>query len=210
MCFSAQASFTAAAICGTIGVASVLRCARKHLMLALVPLLFGLHQAIEGVVWLHAGQDVGQLAGLLFVGIAFCFWPTYIPLSTLPLAPMGVRRNAILAILLAGIFVSLYAAFILTYPLIIDFSSHKVHYITTKVGANWVGYLYVLAVTAPLVLMRNRYLKLFGLLVFIFLAISLLFFVPAQFSVWCFFSAASSVLVFLAVKKLDSPIDATV
>ena len=210
MCFSAQASFTAAAICGTIGIACVIRCERKHLMLVLVPLLFGLHQAIEGVVWLYAGQEFGKLAGLLFVGIAFCFWPTYIPLSTLPLAPRGMRRNAILAILLAGIFVSLYAATILTYPLVIDFSSHKIHYITTKVGAKWVGYLYVLAVTVPLLLMRSLYLKLFGLTVFIFLLISLLFFFPAQFSVWCFFSAVSSILVFLAVKQLDSQIDPTV
>lgn len=210
MCFSAQASFTAAAICGTIGIASVLRCERKHWMLALVPLWFGLHQAIEGVVWLYKGQGIGHLAGLWFIGIAFCFWPTYIPLATLKLAPRGMRRNAIWAILLAGLFVSLYAANILSYPVLIDLSSHKIHYITSQTGAAWVGNLYVLAVTAPLVLMRNRYLKLFGLLVFIFLVISLLFFVPAQFSVWCFFSAASSVLVFLAVKKLDSPIDATV
>jgi hypothetical protein len=49
MCFSATASFSAAAVCGAIGVLTVRRASRPDLMLALIPVIFALHQASRGL-----------------------------------------------------------------------------------------------------------------------------------------------------------------
>ena len=61
MCFSATASFSAAAVCGAIGVLTVRRASRPDLMLALIPVIFALHQAFEGVVWLTRRTRTGGL-----------------------------------------------------------------------------------------------------------------------------------------------------
>lgn len=58
MCFSAGASFGASAILVVIGVASLRKVqTRAHLPFAAIPLLFGIKQAFEGVLWLMLGDD---------------------------------------------------------------------------------------------------------------------------------------------------------
>ena len=53
MCFSATASFTAGIVLTVIGVATVKKTQRKtEIPFAMVPLLFGLQQFIEGLLWL--------------------------------------------------------------------------------------------------------------------------------------------------------------
>ena len=53
MCFSAPASFVAAAVTGAVGVAAMMRVHRREeLPLAAMPLFFAVQQAIEGFLWL--------------------------------------------------------------------------------------------------------------------------------------------------------------
>ncbi len=57
MCFSPEADFTAAAVVGVVGVAT-LRLVRepRDLLIAALPLLFALHQFVEGFVWLRGSR----------------------------------------------------------------------------------------------------------------------------------------------------------
>ena len=60
MCFSAEVSFTAAAILLPAGAAAVLRAYqtdRRYVPIAALPLLFGVQQALEGAVWTSAGNQ---------------------------------------------------------------------------------------------------------------------------------------------------------
>jgi hypothetical protein len=58
MCFSASASFIAGTSLSVIGVAAIRRTrARTELPFAMIPLLFGIQQLIEGVIWLTFCQD---------------------------------------------------------------------------------------------------------------------------------------------------------
>jgi len=53
MCFSASASFIAGASLFAVGVATLKRArARAELPFAMIPLLFGIQQLTEGVIWL--------------------------------------------------------------------------------------------------------------------------------------------------------------
>jgi len=83
MCFSAQASFTAAAFIGTIGVVTIARAKKPMRALAITPLFFALQQALEGIVWLT--MDVGDSTSLLhkasmytFLVFATMIWPVHI------------------------------------------------------------------------------------------------------------------------------------
>jgi hypothetical protein len=53
MCFSPDADFTASAVVGGVGVATLRRVrGRRELIIGALPLLFALHQFTEGFVWL--------------------------------------------------------------------------------------------------------------------------------------------------------------
>ena len=60
MCFSATASFTAAAIVGSIGAVTLWKAARLRdralLPIAAFPVLFALQQTVEGLLWLELAR----------------------------------------------------------------------------------------------------------------------------------------------------------
>ena len=67
MCFSAEASFTAAAVllpAGAVAMRRAYQRDRKYLPLATLPVLFGLQQLFEGFVWTagHRGNQSAQSA----------------------------------------------------------------------------------------------------------------------------------------------------
>lgn len=201
MCFSSEASFTAGAICSAVGIASIIKSDKKNLMMAALPLLFGIHQFIEGFVWMYRGEDIGCNSGLLFAYIAFCFWPVYIPLAAIVAETKGIRRNVILGLLPFGIYLSGYAVNVLQAPLTIDFASHHIQYLPTASSPKILEDIYAIVVLVPLWLMRSIYIKLFGVLVLVFFLLSSIYFNPARFSVWCFFASISSILIYKAVSS---------
>ena len=53
MCFSPQADFTAGAVVAGVGVQTLRRVrVRRELIVGALPLLLGIHQLVEGFVWL--------------------------------------------------------------------------------------------------------------------------------------------------------------
>ncbi|MEY4354791.1 MAG: hypothetical protein RLZZ609_3032 [Cyanobacteriota bacterium] len=95
MCFSATASFVAGALLLPTGAATLAiawkKGQRQKLPLAAAPLLFGLQQTLEGMVWLGiqtqpplatTGQPVGPVvAALAYLFFAYVFWPVWMPLA---------------------------------------------------------------------------------------------------------------------------------
>ena len=62
MCFSASASFVAGVTLSAAGVATLKQAKRKtEIPFALMPLLFGIQQITEGVIWLTLRQDAPPL-----------------------------------------------------------------------------------------------------------------------------------------------------
>src|SRR5262245_59670977 len=109
MCFSAEASFTAAALLSVIGFAAVSETKRrKEIFLALLPLVFALQQFSEGVLWVALEHGFypslwSQIAGGVFLFVAFVTWPVWLPLSLYLIEKEGWRKRVILATLMAGI-----------------------------------------------------------------------------------------------------------
>src|SRR5437763_578905 len=68
MCFSATASFSAAAVIGSVGIVTLRSAAakpdRRILALAAFPALFALQQVVEGLLWLDlVSPEPGALRG---------------------------------------------------------------------------------------------------------------------------------------------------
>jgi|SRR5208337_3354923 len=199
MCFSATASFSAAAVCGGIGAAA-LRCAsRRDLMLAFIPAIFGLHQGLEGAEWLTGGEGWGRCAGYSFASIAFCLWPAYIPLEAWLSETSFRRRTWMLPFLVLGVVVAIATASVLHSGLKIDFAAHHIRYLPGRRYPLIFDYLYAIAVVGPLILSRNVYLRIFGGPILAFFAVSTLVFNPARYSVWCFFAGASSIVLYFFI-----------
>ncbi|HMK90088.1 MAG TPA: DUF6629 family protein [Methylocystis sp.] len=205
MCFSAAASFSAGAFCVVIGSKSLLRAQRSDLALAAIPIIFGVHQSLEGLVWLSRGEGLGQLAGYVFAFIAFCLWPVYVPVASWLSETESWRRRLVELVGGLGFGISLFAAQVLWWGLVIDPSGAQVRYLPTTSYREIYDYYYALCTIGPLLLHRSPPIKVFGGLVLLFFCVTLLYLDQARYSVWCFFAALCSgaTAIHVAAKAAD-------
>src|SRR5271170_6744989 len=107
MCFSATANFVGSTVLAGIGVVTLTKVKhRRELLFASLPVLFAVHQFIEGFVWL--GLDgilspaVTHAMGAAFMLYAQGLLPFLIPLSVLLFEPTLKRRKRMRPFLLVG------------------------------------------------------------------------------------------------------------
>ncbi len=100
MCFSAEASFGAAAALAGIGGLSVCRApSRAHVPFAAIPLVFAAQQVCEGLVWLAVRDAPFHRSetsiARVFLFFALMLWPAYIPGALAPIEASRERRWAL-------------------------------------------------------------------------------------------------------------------
>ncbi|KNY11877.1 hypothetical protein AKG11_32665 [Shinella sp. SUS2] len=205
MCLSAEVSLGAAAVLipgGAVAGASAWRADRRYLMIATLPLLFGLQQLVEGLIWIegHAGNThrVGQYS-LLYMFFTWIAWPIWVPLSAYFLEGGG-RRNLILLFVIAGAMLGglqFIPYFVHDGWLATTFLRWAVRYqdinLLDGLVSRTVTYaIYVAVVIVPFLLVRGWEIKIFGLLVAGVLVITYAFFSYAYISVFCFGGAVIS------------------
>ena len=217
MCFSATASFVAAAALIPSGLYATVKARAanaRHVPFAVFPLAFGVQQAIEGVIWLQiAGHTVldQQAAALGFTFFSHFFWLFWVPLSVWVLERGKARRRVNLSATLVGALfgASLYIPLLLNDGwLEVVLIQGSIDYRATLVydGAIprlGVRAIYAILVVAPLIFCSERYIQLFGVLVSMTVAGAVLFYGYAFISVWCFFAAALSVYLVVVVPHLS-------
>jgi hypothetical protein len=199
MCFSAEVSFTAAAVLGVVGAATLTKVRDiRELPLAAVPLLFAAQQAIEGFLWLTVpdGRDHSLWPANLFATIALIIWPLLIPAAIALVERDAFRRLAMLVLLPAGIGVSVnYAAIMLVHPYRAWPVGHSLTYVNNHPISPVMLGLYVVCACIPPLLSSSRALQLFGMIVIAGLAITFIAFYESFISVWCFFAAPASIAI---------------
>ena len=211
MCFSATASFTA----GTILVASgayIYKKAKnkKTKPFASIPFLFGLQQLIEGVVWLslnNAWPIVNVFSTYGFVFFSNLLWPIYIPFAVAKIETNSWRKKAIIACGAVGVVVSFYSlASIIVHPIQSQVNCNSIHYLFTTLlplptAINTL--FYFVATCLSCLLSQHKLIKIFGITVVTSLILTYLFFTVTLVSVWCFFSAILSLVIYFIVKQLN-------
>lgn len=206
MCFSATASFvagTALSVTGAITLSETKSI--KERAFASIPLLFGVQQIIEGGVWLslqYGWSFLNHVATYGFMLFAYVFWPTFMPFAVMSLEVDTYRRKILSAFLVLGLTVSLYLLyFIVSYPVASEIVNKSIHYPAPKEYGIFVVAMYLFATCASCFFSSHRVVNLFGVLLILSLSVAYYFFTSSFISVWCFFAAALSLVVYKQFKK---------
>ncbi len=203
MCFSAEASFCASALIGTIGVISVRKSTTfPQKMFAIIPLFFAIQQILEGFLWLVlANPDYLAWKQPLITGFlifVWLIWPVYVPFSMALLEKKAVRRKILLSFLVLGFVLSLICLYILMF-FRIDASAANLHIkyiIFEEPPYAWVyGILYLIPTVVSMFLSSLKKMWILGLVNLSSYVFSVLFYSGNVLSVWCFFGALASVFV---------------
>lgn len=211
MCFSATASFVASAAIGSGGILTLTKVKkRSQLMFGLIPVIFAVHQFIEGIVWITApGTESGManyIATTMYIFIAYTFWPIYLPLSLFLLETNAIRKKILAAVSCVGIIFSLYIAINLIkngYSSAISCCDH-LRYLVQVPYETIVRWIYgALLWIALLFGCSSKIFTMYGfLMIFSYLA-SYFWFKETFESVWCFFAAILSISIYIFFRYQD-------
>lgn len=214
MCFSATASFIAGGGLSAAG-AETLRHAktRERAPLAAMPLLFGIQQALEGVVWVTFNNPlVHTVATHLFVFFSHVLWPIYFPFAILLIEKEKWRILVLKVLLLIGLATGITLLF---YSLII--STPTAHILGKSIVYDTflptfplgLGF-YVLTICLTCLISSHKFIRVFGLALFGGFVIAYWSYQSSFYSVWCFFAAIFSFIIYVHLRTdiVDRVVDA--
>lgn len=200
MCFSAGASFAASAVLGATGVVCLKKVKRpSERFFAAIPLLFAIQQFIEGLQWLVAKPSSCSLfLGYSFLFFAFLVWPIYFPATIYAIETSPIHKKILKWFIIVGVLSSLYLLVGLIFlPLTVVVAFKSIIY---NVGISYpylTLFMYVFIVFGSAAVSSHKVVKLFGLFLILSAIISAYFFGMAFTSVWCFFAAVLSPLIYI-------------
>lgn len=198
MCFSATASFIASSVLIPTGAYAYRRSNDTTRWIAVIPFLFGVQQAIEGVQWLvlqKSGPDTQLMYAYLF--FAFGLWSWYLPLAVYKNTQSIVRKRILSSLIGLGIVSVLLITYLaITRGISINVHDYCINYNMYLDGLTTilVGGLYIFSAVMGFLFAEQHNLRIIGYLSLPLLAVALYFYFIPFVSVWCFFAACTSFL----------------
>jgi hypothetical protein len=212
MCWSPTADLAAGSIVSVIGVATMAQTRRpRDLPLACLPLLLGVHQLIEAVVWRGADGTVSpataHVAVLAWTAIAFPLLPAYVPLAVLSAAwPQRAPRRRVLPLCAVGLATSGVLAYAMaTGPVHAVAAGHVLSYNLPIPADNLAIAGYLLATLGTPLISGDRALRLFGLTAALGAAVCATVWQLAFASTWCAFAALTSLTLLRWTRRGNTP-----
>ena len=200
MCFSATASFVAGTALSAVGVATIKKAKRKaELPFAAIPLLFGIQQLIEGVVWLSfSNSALNVVSTYAYSMFSHVFWPIFVPIAILLLEKDPVRKKILRVFTGVGLAVGIFLLyFIFQDGIISQVVNKSVLYNSPHLYLPLVLTLYVLATCVSFLISSDKIINIIGIVMLASFTIAGLFFSTTFISVWCFFAAILSFIIFI-------------
>jgi hypothetical protein len=216
MCFSATASFSAAVVLIPVGVYCIKKAVglkSPYWTFAILPLMFGIQQIFEGLVWLEfdpGGGGATRLPALGFLFFSHVFWLFWIPFACYIVENSAIKKK----VFIITVFIGAAHGLIMYIPLwfnkdwlIVELLRQSIEYKASLFYDEYVPRIvvrvfYGLIVITPLVFSSDRYIKIFGIIIAISVAIATVFFGYAFISVWCYFAAILSLyILFMILQK---------
>ncbi|HTU28859.1 MAG TPA: DUF6629 family protein [Solirubrobacteraceae bacterium] len=201
MCFSPQADFTAGSVITLVGIETLRRVDhRRELIVGALPLLFGLHQLVEGFVWLglrgEVSQGVGDTAKQTYIVFAHAVLPALVPLGFTLLEPDRRRARWMWPLVAAGVLLGAYLLWQVTaYPVGAQQLARCIDYTTHTPNDILIGALYVTVTCGPALMSTRRHLRWFGAVSLAGAIAAALVRVDELTSLWCVYVALVSVLI---------------
>lgn len=211
MCFSAEASFVGGVTLVVIGAATIRKVkSPSQIMFASIPLLFGLQQLAEGFLWISLPNPeaklMQQVSIKFFLFFSNVLWPIWVPLSIYNIEKNKKVKKIVALLTGIGIIVAVfYTATLLLQKVNPQIIEHHIKYGFKPLTPLHMGILvlYVLATIPPFFLSSYTYVRYFGAIMLVGLLVSLIFYLQCLTSVWCFFGAIISIVIYFILKKID-------
>lgn len=212
MCFSASASFGAGVVLTVIGVASIRKTQRSsQLLFASIPLIFGMQQLAEGILWLTIPNsdfaNTQKIFTYIFLFFAQVIWPLWVPIAFLLLEKNTTRKNIQKVLVGAGIIASISLAYcLMTFHVEAKIVGHHISYLQDYPSSlrNYGILLYALATIVPPFFSHIKRMWLFGIAIVISYVVSLLFYEHYVLSVWCFLASIISLLIYAVMVQISN------
>ncbi|OGS27478.1 MAG: hypothetical protein A2297_02785 [Elusimicrobia bacterium RIFOXYB2_FULL_48_7] len=204
MCFSAGASFTAGVLLTFVGTETLRKIRRPaQIAFAGIPVFFAFQQFMEGILWLTIGNPAHHaletVSTHVFLIMAQSVWPILIPLSVLLIEKNKTRKRILYGLLAAGIGVGLYYF----YRLLLNGIHAKIvgmHIVYEDTAFSYLGAVtisvYLAATIAPLFVSSTKRVYILGIIMGLSFIASAIFYLKCLTSVWCFFAAVISFVIF--------------
>ena len=200
MCFSATASFVAGTALSVVGVATIKKAKRKaELPFATIPLLFGIQQLIEGVVWLSfSNSALNVVSTYAYSMFSHVFLPIFVRIAILLLEKDPVRKKILRVFTGVGLAVGIFLLyFIFQDGIISQVVNKSVLYNSPHLYLPLVLTLYVLATCVSFLISSDKIINIIGIVMLVSFTIAGLFFSTTFISVWFFFAAILSFIIFI-------------
>lgn len=209
MCFSATANFVGAGVVGVVGVATLTKVRHpRELPLAALPLLFSVHQLIEGVVWLglegHVPSAIGDAAAYTYVLYAQGVLPVLVPIAILLIEPSRRRRAIIAPFMVIGLAAGVYLFWIdVAHPVSYYIVNHSIAYENSGSLVGLFAALYLIATCGAPLASGYPWIIGFGVANVIGLSLTLWLLKSNFTSIWCAYAAVISfmLLVFFVRRR---------
>lgn len=206
MCFSAEASFAAGTLLTVSGIA-----AQRHTrtnadrFLAAIPSLFGVHQFIEGIIWLTLENEGWQTASYVSThafSVIICLWPSIYPITQTYRERGRFRRSLLRILAAAGVATTVYMLYVLfSRDIVATVDHNSIRYDINAPGEVLIRNVYVAVLTGACVVSQFNLLRILGALLLSTYLYSFYVYQSTYPSVWCFYGALSSVFIYLHLRR---------
>ncbi|HEB79969.1 MAG TPA: hypothetical protein ENI79_05800 [Rhodospirillales bacterium] len=217
MCFSEPVSFAAGSALiagGAFASWKAWKISKKYMPIALMPVMAGIQQFMEGYVWMGlSGGDSSMvwLGAMGFIFFSWLLWPIWIPFSVYVLEPPESRRkNMFLYFALAGTALGL-ALYIphLLYPDWVnvtinrDSLAYEGTMLLDYLIPRWLTYaIYMFLLIAPPLMSTYLHIRLFGLTLIAIVSVVYFFLVYAYISFFCLLAGIGTLhLIYIILRN---------
>ena len=184
------------------------RASRSELPFAAIPIFFAVQQLIEGALWLalpaqSSSVHILTLGYLIFANI---LWPIYVPVAIWMIEPNQLHRNRLIVPLVAGALTTLFFIGALAMqPVSAAVIGSHIHYNFPHPHDKIAFAFYATATCLAPLLSSHKLVKLLGATLIVSMVAAYVIYAVWFASVWCYFAALISALIWLYFRRQDAP-----
>lgn len=205
MCFSPEVDLVVGVVTCGVGIDAVRHVRRRNeLPLAAVPIVLGVHELVEVIVWWglrgHLDRDVWHPAAWVYLVIAFGVVPVLAPFAVAALEPERHRARAYAFTALGAAVASALTYAVVRGPIHASIDGHHIAYRADLWQGNLLVGLYVFATTGALLSSSWRVVRWFGAANLVAALLLMWFNANGLISLWCIWAAVMSIGVALHLR----------
>jgi hypothetical protein len=209
MCYSAEADLVTGIVVGGAGIDALRHVRhRREIALAVLPVVFGAHQAVETMVWWgldgHVPAGLGEAAMWVYLVVAFLL-PAIVPLAIRSIEPDPLRRRMVVPFAVLGTIVTVILLVeLLSGPVAARVAGRYIEYGVTLEYGGQVTALYVIATCVPLLLSSRGTIVVFGILNLTAVAVLAWLLATGVISLWCAWAAVTSIVIVIHLRTAET------